>query len=54
MQSCPNCGSREVGRIGSDHYYCHDCCVEMSELEGGLVIHQVEEDGTLIQIDDWS
>ncbi|WP_198936746.1 hypothetical protein [Domibacillus epiphyticus] len=54
MTTCPNCGSREIGKIGTGQFFCRDCCVEMSELEGGLVIHQVEEDGSLSPIDEWS
>ena len=28
MLPCPACGGRQVGKIGSDQYYCWNCFVE--------------------------
>ncbi len=49
---CPNCKSKEIGRIGVNQFYCWDCFIELS-VEGGILhTHQVEEDGSLSSLDD--
>ncbi|KMJ55877.1 hypothetical protein AB3N04_07375 [Alkalihalophilus sp. As8PL] len=49
---CPNCKSKDIGKIGTNQYYCWNCFVEMSLLKGKLSLHQVEEDGSLSSLDD--
>ncbi len=49
---CPNCQSKDIGKIGTNQYYCWSCFVEMSLNEGKLSLHQVEEDGSLSSLDD--
>ncbi|MDK2820143.1 MAG: hypothetical protein PWP31_108 [Clostridia bacterium] len=44
MFNCPHCGSRSVGRIGAEQYYCWDCFVEFNDNEQ---IFNIAEDGTL-------
>ncbi len=50
---CPNCGGKDIGKIGTNQYYCWNCFVEMS-LVGNQVssIYQVEEDGSLHSLND--
>lgn len=50
---CPNCGSKDIGKIGTNQYYCWNCFVELS-VSGDQVssIFQVEEDGTLQSLND--
>lgn len=49
---CPNCKSKDIGKIGTNQYYCWNCFVEMSLSHGKLSLHQVEEDGSLSSLDD--
>lgn len=49
---CPNCKSKDIGKIGVNQYYCWGCFIELSVNEGQIFTHQVEEDGTLSSLDD--
>ncbi|MCA0986163.1 hypothetical protein [Guptibacillus algicola] len=49
---CPNCKSKNIGKIGANQFYCWNCFVEMSVVKGMLSLHQVEEDGSLTSLDD--
>lgn len=50
---CPNCQSKDIGKIGTNQYYCWNCFVEMS-MSGNQIssIYQVEEDGSLHSLND--
>ena len=51
MLKCPNCQSKDIGKIGINQYYCWSCFIEF--LAKGIInTHQVEEDGTLSSLDD--
>ena len=52
MLKCPNCKSKDVGKIGINQYYCWDCFIELTLVEGLIKTHQVEEDGYLSSLDD--
>ncbi|CQR46932.1 hypothetical protein BN1058_01217 [Paraliobacillus sp. PM-2] len=49
---CPNCKSKNIGRIGNQHYYCWECFIELKLIENVLHMDQVEEDGSLSSLDD--
>ncbi|WP_059102738.1 hypothetical protein [Shouchella shacheensis] len=49
---CPNCQTKDIGKIGTNQYYCWNCFIEMSLVGGQLSLHQVEEDGSLSSLDD--
>ncbi|KMY52391.1 hypothetical protein ACIQD3_01915 [Peribacillus loiseleuriae] len=49
---CPNCNSKDVGKIGVNQFYCWNCFIEMSVMKGIINTHQVEEDGSLSSLDD--
>ena len=49
---CPNCRSKEIGKIGVNQFYCWDCFIDLSIVGGLLHMHRVEEDGTLSSLDD--
>lgn len=49
---CPNCQGKDLGKIGSDQYYCWTCFIELTVKEDKLSLNQVEEDGTLTSLDD--
>ncbi|AIG25646.1 hypothetical protein GOP56_22390 [Brevibacillus sp. 7WMA2] len=53
MMTCPNCSSKDIGKIGTNQYYCWNCYVEMS-MSGDQIssIYQVEEDGSLESLND--
>lgn len=46
--NCPNCMGRSIGRVGSEQYYCWDCCVEFNLGRGAVRIYHVDADGELI------
>lgn len=53
MLRCPNCNSKDVGKIGSHQFYCWGCFIELSVSgEKVMSVYQVEEDGTLSSLDD--
>ncbi|MGE7601113.1 hypothetical protein ACQKL5_01295 [Peribacillus sp. NPDC097675] len=49
---CPNCRSKDVGKIGVNQFYCWNCFIEMTISDGIINTHQVEEDGSLSSLDD--
>lgn len=49
--TCPVCGSCEVGKVGAKQYYCHDCCVEYVVRPNGILVYQVNADGTLVALE---
>lgn len=49
---CPNCQSKNLGRIGTDQYYCWNCFIELAIVDGKVSLSQVEEDGSLTSLDD--
>lgn len=52
VMKCPNCSSKDIGKIGVNQYYCWNCFVELSIQKGIMHVHQVEEDGLLSSLDD--
>ena len=52
MFNCPNCQSKDIGKIGINQYYCWNCFIELTLVEGLIQTHQVEEDGSLSSLDD--
>ncbi len=51
---CPVCGGLQVGRVGSDQYYCWNCFLEFNFRQGSLNLYEVAEDGTLVAMEDSS
>lgn len=45
---CPNCEGRSIGRVGSEQYYCWDCCVEFNLARGAIRIWHVDPEGELV------
>ncbi|RDW19342.1 hypothetical protein CWR48_09540 [Oceanobacillus arenosus] len=52
MMRCPNCNGKDIGKIGSQNYYCWTCFVEMTILNNELTLHQIEADGSLSSLND--
>ncbi|HZG70624.1 MAG TPA: hypothetical protein VEY51_03725 [Chondromyces sp.] len=52
MFNCPNCRSKDIGKIGVNQYYCWNCFIELSVTGEIIHTHQVEEDGSLSSLDD--
>lgn len=48
---CPACRSTQVGRVGSDQYYCWNCFVEFNFNKGRVNLYEVAEDGSLQSIE---
>ncbi|MBH0229968.1 hypothetical protein LCL89_01190 [Halobacillus yeomjeoni] len=49
---CPNCNSKNLGKIGTEQYYCWNCFLELSFEDGKMNINQIEEDGSLSSLND--
>ncbi|MFA9557156.1 hypothetical protein ACERII_07630 [Evansella sp. AB-rgal1] len=49
---CPNCKGKDIGKIGTNQYYCWNCFIELSISGGRFCLHQVEVDGSLSSLDD--
>ncbi|OWA36554.1 hypothetical protein B9G55_00225 [Saccharibacillus sp. O16] len=49
---CPNCSSKDIGKIGSHQFYCWSCFIELTVNGGKMSVYQVEKDGTLSSLDD--
>lgn len=49
---CPNCKSKNIGKLGNQHYYCWDCYIELTLADRILHMNEVEEDGSLSSLDD--
>lgn len=52
LMECPNCHSKDLGKIGAQQFYCWNCYIEITVLENELTVHQVEADGSLSSLDD--
>lgn len=52
MMRCPNCNSKDIGKIGSHQFYCWSCFIELTVKDEKMSVYQVEEDGTLSSLDD--
>ncbi|AKP47916.1 MULTISPECIES: hypothetical protein [Bacillus] len=52
MLICPNCQSKDIGKIGINQYYCWNCFIELTVSNQMIYTHQVEEDGSLTSLDD--
>jgi hypothetical protein len=46
---CPVCGSKQIGKIGIDQFYCWSCLVEFNSNND---VFQITEDGVLIAYTD--
>lgn len=48
MTSCPICNNkRAIGKVGSQQYFCWDCCIEFIVRGEEITVYNVESDGTL-------
>ncbi|HHW61859.1 MAG TPA: hypothetical protein GX404_08130 [Syntrophomonadaceae bacterium] len=48
---CPVCGGLQVGKVGSDQYYCWNCFLEFNYTHGVPNLYELAEDGSLIAIE---
>ena len=49
--NCPICGGRSTGKVGLDHYFCWDCCLEYRREKEGAQVFTIDEDGSLVRFD---
>jgi len=52
MLRCPNCNGKDIGKIGTQQFYCWTCFIEMSIVNNQLTVHEIEVDGSLCSLDD--
>jgi hypothetical protein len=50
--ACPNCRTKNIGKIGSHQYYCWECYIEFGVQGDVIKMYEVEEDGSLTSLDD--
>ncbi|NLT20777.1 MAG: hypothetical protein GXY16_07245 [Syntrophomonadaceae bacterium] len=51
---CPVCRGLQIGKVGTDQYYCWNCYLEFSFSRGKLNLYEVLEDGTLSAVEQSS
>lgn len=51
MQYCPLCNSVDIGKVGTNQYYCWHCLIEFAVRSGEINIYYVEDDGSLLSLD---
>ncbi len=49
---CPVCGGLQVGKVGSDQFYCWNCFLEFNFQKGQINLYEVAEDGSLIAVEN--
>ncbi len=47
---CPLCNANQIGRIGRERYYCHQCCHEWSKDSKQINAFRILEDGTVVHL----
>ncbi|MBN2908623.1 hypothetical protein JQC72_03700 [Polycladomyces sp. WAk] len=53
MLRCPSCNSHDLGKVGTNQFYCWNCFVEFTVAGGEIsAVFQVEEDGSLSSLND--
>ena len=51
MEVCPECGSRAIGKVATNQYYCWDCCIEFAENQDSTIeLYEVDLDGELVSM----
>ncbi|MCL4425268.1 MAG: hypothetical protein M1553_07485 [Firmicutes bacterium] len=45
---CPICGSRSIGKVGTNQFFCWDCFVEFTDSKKGIQVYLVDQEGTLV------
>lgn len=54
LVKCPVCHGLQVGKVGSDQYYCWNCYLEFNFNRGKLNLYEVAEDGNLVAVEEGS
>lgn len=52
MMRCPNCTSRDIGKIGANQFYCWSCFKEFNVSGEEVRVYEVAEDGSLVVIEN--
>ncbi len=47
---CPNCGSKNVGKIGGNLFYCRDCFCEIKVKGNNFVIKLYDHEGRIKRV----
>jgi len=50
MDRCPQCNSRDIGKIGNNQFYCWNCFMELALVGDEVKIYHVDEDGSLVSV----
>ncbi len=50
MDRCPQCNSRDIGKIGNNQFYCWNCFMEFALVGDEIKIYHVDEDGSLVSV----
>lgn len=50
MWICPVCGSKEIGRISRERYFCGECCNEWTKDKDEIAVYQIALDGSVVRL----
>lgn len=50
--SCPICKGNAIGKVGTNQFYCWDCCVEYCYKKDKVVVYQLDDEGELMPLYD--
>ncbi len=50
LDRCPQCNSRDIGKIGNNQFYCWNCYMEFALVGDEVKIYHVDEDGSLVSV----
>ncbi len=49
---CPACGTCDIGKVGTNQFYCWNCLLEFAKESEEVTFYYVESDGTLVDINE--
>jgi hypothetical protein len=52
VQTCPNCQSKDIGKLTKKNYFCWNCCVELEASPERVNVFQIEKDGSVSSLND--
>ncbi|MDK2901475.1 hypothetical protein H0A61_02404 [Koleobacter methoxysyntrophicus] len=47
---CPLCNGTSMGRVGTNQYYCWECCLEFGFEKDNIKIYEIDDEGGLSTI----
>lgn len=51
MLECPVCGSKNIGKIKTKHYFCRECFSELELVDNSFKAYEIDVDGGLKEVE---